>query len=90
MKFKIVYVNEKIGNGFIGMNSIAAKELGIPFNYPRNTILIYKPMPKNKKKRTIRHEKIEFSLMRKGMKYVEAHSISNRLEKFKRIKIVRP
>lgn len=81
-RFKVKYITH-IPQGFIGMNFYAARELCIDFPYPDNFILILKGMSKDKTKRTIMHEKIEATLMFKGMKYHEAHIQSNRLEDVK-------
>jgi len=89
-KYKIVYVKEKIGNGFIGMNWYAAKELHIKFPYSKHTILIWKDFDKKRMRRTIQHEKVEIELMRRGMKYDRAHAVSNILEDYSRVHIVGP
>lgn len=62
MKYKIEYVKKKIKPGnYIGMNSHAAKQLGIPFNHksPEHTLVIYAGVSKAIQKTTINHEKAE-------------------------------
>jgi hypothetical protein len=79
MRYKIIYVKD-IPNGYVGMNYFAAKELGIPFPRKKNLIWI-KIGDKGLYKSTIKHEKIEAELMmKKGMRYKQAHSIANHLE----------
>jgi hypothetical protein len=79
MRFKIVYVKD-IPGGYVGMNYYAAKEKGIPFPRKKNLIWVKKG-DKSLYKSTIKHEKVELELMmKKGMKYKQAHSIANYLE----------
>lgn len=81
-KFKIHYINNKIQPGnYIGMNKLAYEELfKIPYPYAKNVILILKNMKSGTTRRTINHEKIEYSLMSKGLKYKEAHKIALKKE----------
>jgi len=76
MKVKEV---KRIGKGYLGMNPLAAKELGI--KSPPNTILIKKGLTRHKKNLTIIHEKIEYAQMKRGLKYKPAHRIASALEK---------
>ena len=78
MRFKIVFVKD-IPGGYVGMNYYAAKEKGISFPKKANLIWV-KRGNKSLYKTTIKHEKIEVELMASGMKYHEAHKISNKLE----------
>ncbi len=78
--FRIIYVKNKI-NSYIGMNYYASRKLGIPFNYPENTILILDGMERGRTFRTIYHEIIEYYLMGTlKLSYHDAHIISNRYE----------
>lgn len=81
MKFKIKYV-DYIPQKFIGMNYYASEEMHIysPYPYPKRTILILKGMGRAQTKRTITHEKHEYILMSKGLKYHAAHIKSNQIE----------
>jgi hypothetical protein len=58
---------------FNGMNFWAAKELGIKFPYPEDTMLIYKKMSGDQIRMVILHEQIESRFMQNGMIYAAAH-----------------
>lgn len=64
---------------FVGMNSQAAKAFGLKMR--PNTIQIDKNLNLKEKCHTLRHEIVEFGLMKKGMKYWPAHKRALRLEK---------
>jgi len=68
-----------IPKGYLGMNPLAAKELGIPC--PKDTILIKKSLSPKQKKLTVAHEKIEFVQMQRGSNYRKAHKVASSLEK---------
>jgi hypothetical protein len=81
MKFKVIYVKDKLPQGYIGMNKPAYEEIyHKPYPYPKNIILILKGMGKAQTRRTITHEKHELIVMSKGLKYHKAHIMSNRVE----------
>jgi len=80
VKYKIKYVDDKIGDDYIGMNWGAAKELGVEFPYSKTTLLIYSKQSEKMKKETIRHEIIELNLMLHGIKYKEAHEMAEILQ----------
>jgi len=75
--FRVVIVPKKI-KGYVGMNYYSAKELGIAYPYSMDTILVWKG--DRDKESTIRHEKIEFNLMAKGLNYRKAHRIARKYD----------
>lgn len=75
MKFKIEYKKKKIKGGYIGMNKEAAKAHNIPFHHKQGVIEIYKTS-RPIMRATEKHEEIEYSLMKKGMNYHQAHKIA--------------
>lgn len=83
---KIVYVKEKLPQGFIGMNHMANRKFKVIKNHPKNTFYIYRNGNKEQADRTLRHEEIEEHLMRtKGMSYdkkraLSAHDVANLME----------
>lgn len=81
MKVKEVKSIEK---GYIGMNPAAGKELGV--KCPPRTILVKKSLSPKQKQSVVAHERIEYSQMRRGLKYKSAHKIANALTKPKRRK----
>jgi hypothetical protein len=79
---KVKFVGKKFKGGFVGMNYFAAKELKIPFPYKKETVVIWKRLPPKAIVHTIAHERAEFSLMKSGKKYHEAHNfLVNKFEK---------
>ena len=84
MKFKIEYKQNKIKGGYIGMNRLASKSHHIPWHHKKeNVIEIYSKVPKEVMKNTIKHEEIEYSLMKKGMNYHKAHKNALKYESSK-------
>lgn len=79
--YKIKYVPNKIGDGYVGMNCFAAKELGIPFPYSPDIILIWEGLDEVERDKTISHEKDEIKFMLNGDNYKEAHRKASLLEK---------
>lgn len=74
---KIMQIDGSITHGlteYDGMNSYAAKELGIDYPYGKDTIVVNRNLSPKKKQWTIQHEKIEQQLMSGGMDYESAHS----------------
>jgi hypothetical protein len=69
-----------IPKGYIGMNYHAANSHHLPFPYPKKTILVLRKMGKRTRKRTIRHEKVEYALMEKGKTYKKAHKTALKME----------
>ena len=83
MKFKIIYVEEKVFGGYVGMNYFAAKEKKIYFPYSQNTILIWNGLSTDAKRHTILHEKYEiYQMKNKNKKYKKAHREALIVEKF--------
>jgi hypothetical protein len=82
-KFKVEYEKKMIGQGFIGMNYYAAKELKVPFHHKhRGVVEIYKKMSPTERRKTIKHEEIEYTMMeKKHLKYKPAHLIATYYEK---------
>jgi hypothetical protein len=92
MTKKVIYICEKLPQGYIGMNRLANKKFkalkGYPIpNYPRNTFYVYngKGTDAPMVDRTIRHEEVEEHLLGKGWDYkkkrkVSAHDVANALE----------
>jgi hypothetical protein len=82
MKFKIEYVKNKIHpGGWIGMNANAASELKVPFHHKhKNVIEVYSKVPKAVMHNTEKHEEIEYTMMRRGLKYHPAHKIALKYE----------
>jgi hypothetical protein len=74
-KFHIVETNN-LPEGYVGINYYGAKSEGIPFPYPKNTILIRKGLEPDYKQTTIRHETREFYLEEGGLNHDEAHRIA--------------
>jgi hypothetical protein len=78
MKYKIEYVKQiPHAPSYVGMNSLAAHELKIPFKHkhPEHTIVVVK---NNSKKSTIAHEESEEYLMKvKHLHYKSANSKSS-------------
>ena len=72
--------SSQMGN-YIGMNFYAARELGFPFPYSPNVIALVEGLEGKKASDTLRHEKIEIALMKKGYKYKEAHQVAKTLER---------
>jgi len=71
---KIRFVPSKKLKDYAGMNKYAAKSLGYPLK--EDIILVDESMTREEKNRTIKHEMIERSLMKKGMTYWKAHRIA--------------
>jgi len=81
MPNKIVYLKDKLPQGFIGMNARANKKFKVVKNHPKNTFYIYDDGNKDRVNRTILHEELEEDLMRrKGLSYKKSHAISNLIE----------
>jgi hypothetical protein len=70
---KVVYTEKKIA-GFHGMNSRAARALGIQFPYDKNTVAVWKHGTPGKQRWLKEHETNEMKLMKKGLSYREAHA----------------
>jgi len=87
--FRVRLVPDKIGDGYVGMNSEAAKALGIHFPYSRDTILVWKGLTRKEQRETFLHEIDEFRLMEKGLNYGIAHGIANGTEKLTAIRGLR-
>jgi hypothetical protein len=83
MKFKIEYRKKIIPGGYIGMNAKAASELRVPFHHKHESVVeIYKKLSPSERRKTIKHEEIEYTLMkRKKLKYLPAHLIASYYEK---------
>ena len=82
MKYRVAYVKDKLPNGFVGMNWWSAKEIGIPFPYSKNTIIVWKGLGSKARKHTIAHEKDEVYWIRRGKHYHEAHKKALSYEKY--------
>ena len=77
-----IQYRKSLPRGYMGMNSEASKELGIPFKHNSNVIEVKKSLPKHVRVNTIRHEEIERYLMKnKNMRYKHAHKLSLKFEK---------
>jgi hypothetical protein len=59
---------------FDGMNYYAAKSLGTPYPYGKNTVVVKEGMSKQRDDWTRKHEKTEAGLMKKGKSYRQAHA----------------
>lgn len=76
-----------IPQGFIGMNVHAARSHHIPYPHPKKTVTVLNSLKGKSRKQTIKHEKIEYTLMKpkkkgkRGMSYKKAHKIALKLEK---------
>lgn len=78
---KVVGVDKKLcpigkdcgDEGYVGMNCYAAKELNVSFPFNCDTVAVYSRLGSKERNLTIEHEKLEAKLMKKGMKYKEAH-----------------
>ena len=68
--------------GYIGMNYFAAKELKVPFAHDSRSVGFYSKQSKRDQAITTQHEVDEANLMRKGMKYKDAHRRVTLLERF--------
>ena len=66
------------------MNSKAARELGIKWKYGKNTVVVLKRLRGKSRRRVIKHEIEELKLMRRGVRYRDAHRVANVLEKPRR------
>jgi len=75
----VITVKDKKTRDFVGMNSLAAKSFGLKMK-PR-TVWIDGNMNLKEKCHTLKHELVEYSLMRKGMKYWPAHNIALKEER---------
>jgi hypothetical protein len=77
---KVVLVDEKMcpegkecgKDGYVGMNYYAAKELGVPFPYSKDTAAIWRG--EKDKALVKRHEECEAPIMAHGVPYIPAHS----------------
>lgn len=76
---KVELVSSRYLHDFIGMNPLAAKELG--FRMPANKIWILKTLSAETQLHTLRHELIEYHHMMKGDKYFQAHVFALEHEK---------
>jgi len=66
-RFHVMYVGEKhpsLAHRFAAMNKYAAKDLGIPFPYKSNTIVIDRDF--RKPRAALDHEEAEIKVYRKG------------------------
>lgn len=70
----------KMKYGFIGMNYFAAKSHNIPFHHKHKNIIEIWITSKPVMKTTLKHEKIEWELMKKGMNYYKAHQLALKYE----------
>ncbi len=75
---KLVFVGKNILKDYVGMNSEASTQMG--FKMPSNCIYILRGLSDKIKVHTLRHELIEYGLVRKGMGYWKAHCIALRNE----------
>ena len=84
--YKTVYVkigSESLPQGYGGMNYYASQDLGLPWKYSRNTILIGRGQSKKDVKETKGHEIDELEFMRENpnIPYKEAHDIITERER---------
>jgi len=80
---KVVFTDSKILKDYAAMNPEAARAMGFPdYDGDEETkeILIDREMPEETQVANLKHELIEFRLMRNGMPYWDAHLISLRKE----------
>ena len=69
-------------HGWMGMNFYASKELKVPFHHKHKLIVeINKRLKPLVRHNTIKHEEIEYNLMRGGMHYHQAHKLALGFEK---------
>jgi hypothetical protein len=88
-RYMVDYTGRPIGgdSSYGGMNYYAAKELGVPFDYPKDVVLIAKQTTGDPTTRydklncTIAHEIIEAELMSTGLPYHIAHMYAMEYEK---------
>ncbi len=88
-RYKVDYTGTPIGGdrSYGGMNYYAARELGVPFDYPPDVVLIAKQTTGDPKLRddkldcTVAHEIIEAELMSTGLPYHIAHMYAMEYEK---------
>ncbi len=78
MNLKLEYVGKGILKDYIGMNSGAAAQMG--FKMPTHTIYVLRGLDDKIKLHTLLHEMIEYKLIKKGMKYWDAHCIALKSE----------
>ena len=76
---KVEIVPDKVTYDFVGMNPLAARQLG--FECPPRVIQIDDHLNWKEKYHTLKHELIELGLMSEGMSYGSAHKIALRYEK---------
>jgi hypothetical protein len=81
---KVVFTDSTILKDYAAQNPEAARVMGFPDidnDTKTKEILIDKEMPEETQIANLKHELIEFRLMRNGMPYWDAHLISLRKEK---------
>ena len=82
---KVNFVPSEKLKDFAGMNPKIGKVMG--FSIPAKTILIDEHLSLKDKYETLLHELYEYGLMRKGMKYWDAHLKSLAIEKQGRVSV---
>lgn len=79
----VVFTDSEVLKDYAAMNPEAARAMGFP-DYDSNTdtkeILIDKKVPEAEQVKNLKHELIEMRLMKEGMEYWDAHTISLRDE----------
>ena len=76
--FRVQNVSAKKLKDYDGMNYYAAKKLGYPYIDKKNVIHVRKGLSEEDKVKTVRHEKLEATLMHKyGYKYWRAHMLAD-------------
>lgn len=81
--YKIEEVPDSKTKDYVGMNDLAAKDLGYP-KMPKKTIYVDNWIDSKAKYHTLKHEMIERGLMAKGKSYWAAHKVALRREKYGR------
>ena len=75
-RFHEVKVGPKILKDYSGMNDMAAKQLGFPWHYKKNDILVDKTASSHEQHEIFVHEMVEETNMRQGDNYWKAHQKS--------------
>jgi len=76
---RVKIVKDIYTHDFVGMNPEAAKVLD--FKCPSNTIVIDSNLDWREKCHTLKHEIVEYDLMKRGMSYGRAHRRALKLER---------
>lgn len=79
-KLKVRLV-KRTPRGYDGMNAPAAKQLGLPYPYPKDVVTVNRNLSKKRQREVARHERIEVANLKKGMSYHKAHKVAKAFEK---------